>query len=36
MGHSEDNAVHKISHKIKKALKESTDNFTIGLIPNLL
>ena len=32
MGHSEDDAVHKIPHKMKKALTESAENFGIGLI----
>ena len=35
MGHSENDAVHEIPHKMKKkkkTLTESTENFGIGLI----
>ena len=32
MGHSEDDAVHKIPNKIENALAESAENFGIGLI----
>ena len=31
MGHSDDDAVHKIPHKIKKELVESAEKFGIGL-----
>ena len=36
MGHSEDDAVHKIPHKMKNALAESAEIFGISLIYNLL
>ena len=32
MGHSEDDAVHKIPHKNGNILTESAENFGIGLI----
>ena len=32
MGHSEDDAVYNIPHKMKNALAESAENFSIGLI----
>ena len=36
MGHTEDDAVHKIPHKNKNALAESAEIFGIGLILNPL
>ena len=30
MGHSEDDTVHRIPHKMKNALAESAENFGIG------
>ena len=32
MGHYEDDAVHKIPHKMKNALAESAENFGAGLV----
>ena len=36
MGHSEDDAVHKITHKNENALAESAEIFGIGFILNPL
>ena len=36
MGHSEDDAVHKIPHRVKNTFAESVENFGIGLIQNPL
>ena len=36
MGHSEDDAVHKIPYKMENALAESAENFGIGWTLNSL